>query len=216
MDGARLHDLVHKGYGIAARNVGLTYDVFRPLDIMAPLAGPAITSGFKASFQPYKSSFSWRWQSSHHEALRDGLLDARELQHGDYFVGSDGTYALISIGHANPPVCIACNRTVGVYKPSTSAPLGLGPYSGQTAANEVAVMAGWPMSMRKERSAAPMGRLPGSDGASGTEVLLPCRWPAVVIEPGFILRDDLDQRHVVSAVELTDLGWRIGATQAVT
>lgn len=216
MDGARLQTVVHRGYGIAARKVGLTYAVHRPASAMTPLAGAPLAI-VKASAQPYRSSFAWRFQPEHRDALREMLLDARAFRHGDYLVGDDGTYGLLSIGHAVPPLAVACNRTVTVLKPGPSSPpLGLAPYGGNTAAIETAVMQGWPCSIRLSHGGATQAHLPGDGGALGAQLIMPAPDVSVSIGSGYHVVDDLGNRFTVSNAERSELGWRLGLMQAVT
>ena len=62
---------------------------------------------------------------------------------------------------------------------------------------------------------SPAAELPSDTSVPYWTVLLPA-FPGVVLLPADLMTDDLGRNAVVSAAELTGLGWRLTVKQATT
>ena len=97
--------------------------------------------------------------------------------------------------------------------PSTT---GVNAYGGVTATTTIPLLTNWPASvMGAAGGGQPEAGLPSDSTVPYWTVLLPA-FPGVVLLPADLLTDDLGRSAVVSAAELTALGWRLTAKQAIT
>jgi hypothetical protein len=89
-------------------------------------------------------------------------------------------------------------------------------YGGVTAANVTPLMTNWPASMlAASRESRALANLPNDTSVSLWAVLVPaCH--GIVLQTGDLMSDDLGRSGVVTATELTDLGWRLSIRQATT
>ena len=89
-------------------------------------------------------------------------------------------------------------------------------YGGITAANTTPLMTNWPASiMASSGGTRPSASLPSDNLVPYWTVLLPsCQ--GVVLRPADLMSDDLGRNAVVTAAELTTLGWRTTVKQVTT
>ena len=78
------------------------------------------------------------------------------------------------------------------------------------------LLTGWPASViGSSGSGQPSADLPSDSSIPYWTVLLPAV-PGIVLLPADLMSDDLGRSAVVSAAELTALGWRLTVKQATT
>lgn len=216
MDGARLQALQYKGHAIAARNIGLPFDVYRPTGPLDPMAtGNKVITGQLAFFTPHQgSNFTFGHPVDFRDALMHMGTDASVLRPHDILTNGSDTYCVLTMDQIQPPLVVYANRTITVVRAETAQACGLGSYGGATSANEVAMMRGWPASIL-EGGRGKGGVLPGDPGNStGWEIIFSA-WPGVVLDYGDIVEDDLGRRYGVRTAELSHTGWRLVASEMV-
>ena len=146
-----------------------------------------------------------------------GLFDGALTKPGDYLTNaSDGTFFIAAQQQALPILLVQCNRTINVLRPQQQAGVGALGYGGDTAANETTLMTAWPASvLQGTKGEKGDAILPGDVRSPWWAILLPA-YPGVTLRAADIITDELSRRYVISSAELSDLGWRITAMQAVT
>lgn len=219
MDSARLQGILGRGYAIAARQIGQTYDVYRPSGAVDPISDPNKLDPMTAAFTPHSGGgFQFDKPSDYSNPLFHGLFDTRITQVGDYFVNSAvGTYFIASMDPTFPTLCVQCSRTVSISRPHGATEVGLNSYGGNVVATEVPVMTNWPASLLETGKGRQKqtGDLPGDVGSGGWTLLLPLV-PGILLRDSDIMVDDLDRRYVLGTCELQSYGWRCKAMQMVT
>jgi hypothetical protein len=151
-------------------------------------------------------------------------LGGRLVQPGDYLIRTTlatDIYFIAGMQSLLPIIAVDCPRSVKI----TGAPVTTGGgtnggfvgYAG-LCDTEGQVLAGsthpWPCSITFGKGTESM-KSPLPSGASkqiGWQILLPPSLP-ITIEAGTRLVDDLGRMFVTAGAELTDLGWRIQATE---
>lgn len=228
MDATRLSTKVFAGYGKAAKRVGAIHDVYRPTSTGVAIVAANKIASVNAAFTIHKSeNFNFEQVSDYDGPLFHMLADPRTLQVGDYLnnpANPFGPFFIASITPAMPPLAVNCNRSITVFAPGPVNDIGVNGYGGsvgQTAGNiamgadnDTALLSNWPASLLKHRVLREQ-YLPQDAGVATFLVLLPA-YPGVVIRPGTILIDDLDNRFTVMVAEKQDFGWRLEAQQATT
>jgi len=217
MDGARLQSIVHRGYGIAAKNIGLPTSHHRPSSATEPVSPSTLIGTIKASFPPYGKDFQYGMPPKHGDPLRNGLFDATSVRVGDYLVSSEGTHFVAAIDHVQPPLCVRCDRALTFVRPQGAEAIGLGSYGGNTDATEDPYMVGWPASLNLGGGGkgGKAGDLPADGAGSMWEILVPA-WGGLEIRTSDMIEDDLGRRYTIGGSERSAFGWRIRAALAVT
>lgn len=215
MDAARLNALIYKGRDKAAQRIGQTCQVFRPTATGSPFTNQVATidAAFNAADQAYMKP------NLYGKAVWFGDFDGRVTQVGDYLARStDNTYWFIAAMQSLlPPVVVACNRIINVFRPQQQSGVGAVGYGGDTVAQETPLITGYPASVlvatKADRS---MVNLPGDVRNPSWAILLPVLPQGSYLRNEDVVTDDQSRRYVISSAELTDLGWRINAYQAET
>ena len=209
MDGNRLQDLISRGLGVAARQIGTDYDAYRATSPSYPLARTNRYLRLPAAFSNETTSF--KRAVAFGQAAWSGIFDTGYTQVGDYLQGQGGTFFIAAQPNLLPTLCILTNRTLSVFRPTI--PLEVGPttYSGVTRTTLLPVLTEWPASVLGGRVGAP-GELPGDVGTPLWTILLPCT--TVQLMATDLVRDDVGLSYAIASAELTQLGWRITAKQA--
>lgn len=232
MHAEKLQSLIYRGYGKAARYIGTFYDFIRPNAAVMPLQGQGF-DGMAAydndlvfdldTAEPYQQvpvslnaeDFNYSKPNKYGKPLWYGVFDAQASKVGDYLKGEAGTLFIATMQRNLPILLVECNRTIAIWRTQQQAGVGAIGYGGNTAATETVLMSGWPASLliagRGERTEQ---YLPGDKKQPNWLLLLPS-YLGVVIQNADIITDDLGRRYVVSAAELSDLGWRITCLQVV-
>ena len=209
MDGNRLQDLISRGLGSAARQIGTDYDAFRATSAACPMMATNRYLRLPAAFSFDATSF--KRPVSLGKAAWSGVFDTGYTQVGDYLRGQGGTFFIAAQPSLLPSLCVLTNRTLTASRPLV--PLELGPtgYSGVTRTTLAPVLMDWPASVLAGRVGGP-GELPGDAGTSFWTILLPPT--PVELLAADLLRDDVGLTYTIASAELTALGWRIVARQA--
>lgn len=206
MDGATLQQRVYYGYAQAATRIGLAFSQYRPTTPTDALAQRNLLRTMPASFNAQDMAYGK--PNGYNKPTWYCLADGRLLAVGDYLSGNGSTYFIAAMQPLLPILAVECNRTVTVYRPQQQTGVGVAGYGGNTADTQVAIVTGYPASLllgaKAETGAA---KLPG-DGRSVAQSLLLPPIAGVQIENNDIVVDDMANRYIVFAAELTDLGWR--------
>jgi len=214
-----METLIAKGYAKAASKVGASFNLYRPSGASSPLDISRKVGTLYASFTPHSASgFSYKRPSDYTSSLYHGMFDTREVEVGDYLThATQGTWFVAGMDPIQPPLCIECQRTVTITRPSGATQVGLNSYGGNVPETETPVMSGWPASLLDsgKGQTKKYGDLPGDVGTGIWELLLPLV-PGVLVRDADIMVDDLGRRYVLGSCELQDYGWRCKAVQKVT
>jgi hypothetical protein len=214
MDGTVLQQKVYYGYAQSALRVGLTYSQYRPTSALDPIAAGNLLQTLPAAFNAEDMKFSK--PVVYAKATWFCLVDGRQTQVGDYLVGPELTYFIAAQQALLPILAVLCNRTINLLRPQQLSGTGTVGYGGDTVANEMVLMTGWPASiLQGTKGEKGDAELPGDVRNPWWAVLLP-DWPGITLRSGDIITDDLTRRYIVSSAELTELGWRLTALQALT
>lgn len=211
MDGATLQARIYSGYAKSAQRIGLPFTQYRPADPLAPLAAPIGTL-----YAHFRVDDSFARPNVHGKALWLAYIDGARVQAGDYLAGAPGTFFIAAMQPLLPVLAVACNRTVTAARIAAPPAVGALGYNADLPSAETPLMAGWPCSiLRGQRGEKNEVGLPSDVRQPGWECLLPA-WPGLQIRNADIITDDEGRRHIASACEHTDLGWRLTLQQAVT
>jgi len=214
MDGATLQARIYSGYTKAAQRIGLLFDLYRPTSSNNPTATGNKLATLLASFN--NENFNYKDPNKYGNALWYGIFDGAQTKVGDYLVGASGTFFIAGMQPLLPILCVSCNHTINIVRTTQQNAVGAIGYGGDTPTNETPIMTGWPASILiGGRARKNDVNLPGDVDYPGWLILLPA-YPGAQIKTRDIIADENNVRYIVIAGELTDLGWRIQATQAVS
>jgi hypothetical protein len=215
MDGPTIQARVYAGYAKAANVIGLPYQQFRPLAANAPLGNLIAT--IKVAFDS-SASYSFTKPNEYGDPTWYALINDASVHTGDYLVASGDVKFIAGKQFLLPVIAVDCNRSLKITR--ENAPVGVGAigYSGNQPANETDILGAggalWPASILLGGKSQ-LTTLPAGVKDAGWKILLPPSVP-VVIMAGDIATDDLGKRYAIEGAELTDLGWRITASEAHT
>jgi len=214
MDGAKIQNRVYRGYAKAASKIGLAHALYRPVGAGAALAPGNLITSLPASFNA--EDMKYGRPNKYGKPTWFAIVDGAQTQVGDYLVGPSGTFFIAAQQALLPILAVQCSNTINVLRPQQQGGIGAQPYGGDTDANETPLMTGWPASVlqgtKGEKSET---QLPGDTRTPWWAVLVPAL-ADVTLRSNDIITDDLGRRLIVSSAELTDMGWRITAMQAMT
>lgn len=220
MDAARLQTVINRGYGIAATNIGGTFQHYRPASVSSVIAPANLLGSRYAAMAAHGNDFSFGRPDTHRDHYNNALFDPSGAQRFDYLVNATlGTWFIANLEPIKPPLVVRCDRTITLKRPGSGSPcgtIGLGGYGGVTAGNGTPLMSGWPASLSEagSRGAKGVADLPMSAGGPMVEIMLPS-WAGVILEPADIVEDDIGRRYVLRSAELTVFGWKLIAVGAV-
>ncbi len=214
MEGAVIQDRISRGLGTAARHIGVTTDAFRPKDPWNPLAKTNRFLRLKAAFSAPDGRFGR--PSGYGSSLWFGVFDSAYTRPGDYLVQDAGTWFIAAQQHLLPPLCVQSNRIVSFSRPQSPRAIGVNTYGGVFRPTAQPLLTGWPASVLTGSSGArPTADLPSDAESAQWTVLVPVA-AGVTLRSADLMSDDLGRLGVVTAAELTDLGWRVVVKQATT
>jgi hypothetical protein len=217
LPGEGVPDSIRRGLGLAARQVGTWFDLYRPRDAGDPLAPRNRVMRLPAAFvAPRGAEASVRFGS----AEWHGVFDAGYTRPGDYLAGVDGVFFVASQPRLGPVLCIRTNCVLTFTRPAVPFAAGLNRYGGIQAQQMQMLLTAWPASALTKLREGGRGALPAdapgvAGNAGGWEVLMPAL-AGVVLRPGDLVHDDLERTGVVGSAELTALGWRLSVRQATS
>jgi len=215
VDGTKLQGKVYYGYAQSAKRIGLPFRQYRPASATNPISSGTLVGTILASFNAQDMKYSK--PNSYGKAVWYCLADGRVMAVGDYFVGAPGTFFIASMQPLLPIQAIECNRTVTVFRPQQQAGVGAVGYGGNTAQNQTAIVTGFPASVLINAKADNSSvKLPGDTRQAWWSLLLPPIPGNVIIQDADVVTDEIGNRYVVSAAELTDMGWRITMAESET
>lgn len=218
---ATIQAKIDRGYGLAARRLGIDTDAYRPAGAGNPLVIGNKFGTLKMAITN-DPAYGYTKPGGYGSALEYGLIDGSTLRVGDYLTRADrrtgagdgGTWFVASLGLHLQIVLIKCEAVVTVTRPGGQAPSDAY-YGGPTVAGETAVLTGWPASVLM-RGSASRGEvaLPGDTPMTWHAVLLPYGGIAIRQDDVITTADTPPRRFTVSGVELTGMGWRLTAMTA--
>jgi hypothetical protein len=193
MDGATLQSITYMGYGIAAQNIGLPFDLYRPSGASNPL-DPA--NKLKTLPAHFRVDDALKRFSTYDNPLFSTYVDGRETQPGDYLISATaGTYLIVGMQPLLPILSVQCSRTVTILRPIS-------------ARTTSALMSGWPASIvKKSARGTDEAKLPGDVANPNWEMLIPSV-AGVNIDIEDVVTDDLMRLYFIEQAELSDYGWR--------
>jgi hypothetical protein len=210
---ATIQKAIYNGYQQAANVLGAPFDLFRPDGADTPIQQANRVGTFNASFDA--SVYTFGRPGLYAKPVWYALIDGGQLVVGDYLQGDSGTFFVAALQPLLPIACVSCNATLNVLRPYSAPGVGVLPYGGDIRSEEVPVMTAFPGSLlngtKGERSEV---GLPGDIRSPWFAILLPN--VGVEIKAYDVITDDLGRRFKVSAVEMSDLGWRLTAALAQT
>jgi len=222
MDAATLHARIDAGMGKAARRLGITATAYRPAGATNPIVSGNIVGTLPMAVSA-DAKYSYGRANLYGQAIWYGLLDTSTLRVGDYLVRPDrrtgtedgGTWFVAALQLHLPPVLVSCNAVMTLTRPGGQS-AAAGYYGGVAVSGETALLTAWPGSilLRGQSKMSEVG-LPGDTALSLHDVLLP--FGGVELRPNDVITtaETPARRYTVSAVERTDLGWRLTALLAV-
>lgn len=205
---AAIQSKIWRGYAKAAEKLGVSYQFYRP----APGNFPGA-----ALFTRYVSlnaeDMKYGRPNKYGKATSYAVTDATGLQAGDYFTGPEGTFFLASLQPLVPILAVQCNHTVSLSRVQPPSGVGSQGYGGLLPDNVQAYVTGVPCSIlhgtKGEKNDA---NLPADTRQPWWVILMPAA--VGTVQYGDLITDEGGRRYVVSAAELTDLGWRLTAALA--
>ena len=212
MDAAHLQDRMRWGLNVAARALGTSTDAYRPADVADPLDPVNRFLRLNAAF----SAPDGRFQSpnAYGQALWHGVFDAAYTQPGDYLVQGALTWFVAAQQPLLPVLCVQANRIVSISRAAAPASTGVNTYGGVTQATNTSLLTNWPANvLGASGGGRPEADLPSDSSIPYWTVLMPA-YGGVVLQPADLMSDDLGRNAVISAAELTALGWRLTVKQA--
>ena len=214
MNAARLEDRIRWGANVAARTIGVLTDAYRPRAAEEPLSPANRFLRLHAAFCNANGGFART--AAYGNALWHGVFDAAYTRPGDYLVQPEGTWFIACQSSLSPVLCIHTDRVVSISRPSPQPSTGVNSYGGITASNTIPLMINWPASVLGASGGGhSSGNLPGDNTVPSWTVLLPYS-EGVLLRPADLMSDDLGRHAVVTAAELTGLGWRMAVKQVTT
>jgi hypothetical protein len=204
---AQIQAKVWKGYGQAAKRLGVAYQFYRPAGSFPGAAVTSLPVSLNAEDMKYGKP------NKYGKATWYALVDATLLRTGDYFVGPQGTFFIVALQPLLPILVVECNRIASLSSVAADNSVGAQGYSGMTDANEAAYATGVPCSILQgtKGEKGDVG-LPADTRTPWWNVLMPASVGAV--NYGDLIIDDLNRRYIVSSAELTDMGYRLTAMLA--
>ncbi len=205
MDAQKLHDLICRGMGNAARAIGEDYDLFRPAGPFEPLASgnrlmrlPVVLDNYAANYRRVRGV---------DQGLR-AMFDSISTRVGDYLSGPGGVLFVAATPERERPVCVLTSISVDVYRARGPVLAGLNGYGGATDNSLEIVLKGWPVQVSVAGSGR-RGALPADRVESSLSILFPAT--PVPIQAADIIQDAQARRFVVLSAEMSKMGWHLTA-----
>ncbi len=211
MDQTTLVSRIGRGNGIAARVLGVSYDVFRPRGALNPMVSANRLFRLQASFNVQEMNY--RRPQTYGPALFYGIFDQRRTQPGDYLSGPGGVFFIASQLPLLPVLCVLTNRTLSFARPAAASAAGTNTYGGVTLGTASTLASNWPASVL-EGGGGSQGLLPEDASVPGWTILLPAA--PVTLRSADLVTDDTGRTFVISSAEQSALGWRLAVAQAAT
>jgi hypothetical protein len=196
-------------------HLGQTYDQYRPNGPSNPTGAANWYGTMVAAFDD-SANFKFAKPALYGDPISYALVDGSLVSPGDYFIGSGNTMFIAVIPSILPIVAIKCNSVINILRPASNTGVGAQPYGGDQVGSEIPIMTQWPclidIGTKGEVGAT---ALPGDVRMSWYRILLPATH-GVTIEAFDVVNDNVGRRYKTSAVERTQLGWRLTVMLAET
>lgn len=210
MNGVLMAEKIYAGYARAGVQTGFSYDVFRAVDAVNPLAGAPVAQDLRCSLS---REGRFAKPAGYGEPLWWSYHDGRITRVGDYLAGHMGVFFVAAQQDLLPILLVQCNRTLTLWRPGQSVGVGAVAYAAE---QDVSLLSGWAASVLQQgKGERNQAQLPLDVQTSWWHVLMPVV-PGVRVQVGDVLGDDLGRRLVVEGAELSELGWRLQACQIST
>lgn len=204
---------IYNGYMQAANVLGAPFELFRPDGADTPIQQANRIGTINVSMDA--NVYKFRTPQLYGKPVWYALADGSRLAVADYLQGDTGTYFVAAMQPLLPIAIVECNRVLNVLRPYSAPGVGVLPYGGDIASEEVSVMTAFPGSvLTKSRGERGETNLPGDVRVAWYEVLLP--YVGVEIKFADVIDTDNGMRLKVGTVERTELGFRMLAQYAGT
>jgi hypothetical protein len=204
MNGTALQDLLSKGWGVAARRIGIPHIVYRPDGILNPIVSSNRIIKLSAAFIPNNGIATGA--TGYAGVLWRGVFDSLYTLPGDYLQGAESSFFIAAQRPMQPILCIETSNIITINRPQVNFSCS---YSGFVAGNAQQMILGWP-ALLMTAAAKIAGTLPESHFGSWTAFM-----PILPSAPQVadIITDDMGRCFVVASAQLCDLGWRLAMRQ---
>lgn len=190
--------------------LGTSYAQYRPPSGTNPTASANQIGTLQALFDS-SISLAFNAPNKFANGLFAAIVNPTAVQPLDYLIGGQGTFFVASTEPLKPILCIQCNRVCNFYRPTPGASRP-NYYAGDIPSDRVPLLTDVPCSQlqgtKGERNAAE--QLPTDSRMQWSEVILPA-FLGSHLRQGDRIADDINRNFVISACELTELGWRLTA-----
>jgi hypothetical protein len=195
---------IDRGFRTAARCIGLEYQLFRPRGSATPTA-PRNRLGTVNAFL-YASQSRFSSAAGVKSPYCWGVFDGCVVHRGDYLVSPTSIYFIGAEKPLEPPLCVWTNAIVSLARPIIPQP---GQYGGLVLGQAPLLLDRWPATLLSV-NARITGDLPETHFGLWQVML-----PMLPVPPaaGDVLIDDMQRNFLVSAAEMTALGWQLTARQ---
>lgn len=205
--GRKVGAKVHAGYGKAAAKLGTLVEIYRPTEAFDPLRLLDLSGTALAVFDS-NPGFRFSTPAQAGNPIRFALVEGSRVQSGDYIIGETGRHFVADMPALQPIVCVICNATVTLLRPTASDDFGSTEPPGKT--EEVEQARGWPASvLGARRGSGDDMQVPGDASPASHDVLLPAVSCIPQPRSGDVVADNYDRRFRVDAFEASALGWRL-------
>lgn len=213
VDFARIQNRIYYGYGKAAQRLGVSHDIYRSATAIDPLnSANLIQTLFVSIDQDYTYNKPAKYGDPVWQFLPENGLS---LLNFDFMVNPDNIYYIIDVDptdRLSPPICVECNKTITISRPSVSQQPGANGYSEYLPGTATILYSNCPAAMieysRGDNTTSM--KIPTSVKMPQYKVYLPMLGDVQIIT-GDIVQDSNNNRFAVSSVEITDLGYRLMA-----
>jgi len=220
MNETLLQQKIYAGYAKSAQVLGISSMLYRASSSLTPIAAGNVVTTLPASLNA--EDMGVQKPQRFGNALWYCLIDGTQTRVGDYLVNAAGTFFIAAMQPLLPILAVKCNRAVRISRMPMQNSAGYVGYSGVVISQETDVLgtsgalgsfvSGWPASILIGGKTDKDSGLPSDVKEAGYEILLPASVPITIVESD-ILQDDLGRNFAIAAAELTDMGWRILATE---
>lgn len=213
MDASTIQSRIYMGYGKVASKIGSPYGVYRAQSALADAisAGNLLTT-IPASFNAEDMKYGKPNKYGHPTWYC--VADGTSFRVGDYLVG-ESTFLVVAMQPMLPILVVETNRTISIFRPQKQLGIGALGYGGNTQYNQEPTLVNFPASvLQGTKGEVGPAKLPGDTRLPWFYVLMPAIPGGELVLNNDLIVDDLGRRYITSSTELTDLGWRITATQA--